>query len=116
MIVRRATAWLATVVVAIGVAVALPVSQLRTIAFVHSCCCPDPDNCHCPPEKPEHSGQPALRACHNTSHAIVAPTTPAFSAPAVAIADAPLIIVRPLAHALPAPHDEPPPARPDAPS
>lgn len=48
VLVRRAAVWLSTVGVALIVALAMPVSQLRTMSVVKACCCPDPSNCHCP--------------------------------------------------------------------
>lgn len=83
---RRATTAIATIFVAIVVALAVPVSQLRTISIVTTCCCPDPAKCHCPDHKPDHSGNPSIRACHKSSHETVAPQLPSFSPPEVAIA------------------------------
>jgi len=101
--------------VAIAVALAVPVSQLRTVTVIKSCCCPDPANCHCPDHKPDPS-QPAMRVCHNSERAIIAPVLPAFRAPVVAVAVIPEVAVIELAHDVPSPHPAPPPARPDAPS
>jgi hypothetical protein len=114
--IRRAAAWVSTVLVALAVALAVPVSQLRTISIIKSCCCPDPAHCHCPDHKPDPSSQPSMRACHNTERAVVAPQLPAFSAPVVEVAVAPVLSIGTLHHASPAPHAAPPPARPDAPS
>lgn len=105
-----------TVVVAILVALAVPVTQLRTVMIVKACCCPDPSNCHCPDHKADPSQQPSMRACHNTERAIVAPELPAFRAPPVAVALAPAVATAPAASPIPAPHPAPPPTRPDAPS
>ena len=116
MIVRRAAARVSTVVVAILVALAVPVSQLRTISIVKTCCCPDPSNCHCPDHKADPSQQPSMRACHNTERAIVAPELPAFRAPSIAVAQAPAVAIAQVAPPIPAPHPAPPPTRPDAPS
>ena len=115
MIVRRAAARISTLVVAIVVALAVPVSQLRTVMIVKACCCPDPGNCHCPDQKTDPSPHPALRECHNTERAVVAPEAPSFAAPAIAI-DAPVVAIAAPPHAIPAPHPAPPPTRPDAPS
>ncbi|HSS01345.1 MAG TPA: hypothetical protein VLM79_30005 [Kofleriaceae bacterium] len=114
--IRRATAWVSTVVVAIIVALAVPVSQLRTMSVVKTCCCPDPTHCHCPDHKADSSSQPSMRACHNTERVLVSPELPAFRAPVIAVAAAPVAAVRAPAHAIPAPHPAPPPTRPDAPS
>jgi hypothetical protein len=102
--------------VAIVVALAVPVSQLRTVAIIKTCCCPDPGNCHCPDQKPDSPSHPSMRACHNTERMIVAPELPVFRAPVVAVADVPAIAVVAVAHVIPAPHSAPPPTRPDAPS
>ena len=114
--VRRIAARLSTVVVAILVALSVPVSQLRTVAIVKACCCPDPSNCHCPDHKTEPSQQPSMSACHNTERAIVAPEMPAFRPPVVAAAPVLPVVAAALLPAIPAPHPAPPPTRPDAPS
>ncbi len=114
--VRRAAACIATFVVAIVVALAVPVSQLRTVSVILSCCCPDPASCHCPDHNDDVPAQPEMRACHNTQQSVVAPQLPAFHAPAFALTAAPARVVVALDHAVPAPHPAPPPARPDAPS
>ena len=116
MIVRRAAVWLSTVVVAAIVALALPVSQLRTVVILKTCCCPDPDHCHCPDHKADSSSQPTMRACHNSERAIVAPEAPAFQPPVIALAAAPVITTFTIEASIPAPHRAPAPIRPDAPS
>jgi len=113
---RRALAAASTVVVAVMLAVAVPVSQLRTVAIHKSCCCPNPDKCHCPDHKPDTSGKTQIRQCHNTTQINVAPQAPAFTPPALAIADAPARAADAPFHVLTDPHDAPPPRRPDAPS
>lgn len=107
---------LSTIVVAIVVALAVPVSQLRAISIVKACCCPDPANCHCPDHEKDSPSQPSMRACHNTEHAVMAPQLPAFTAPLVAVAAAPVIAIVATASPIPDPHPAPPPNRPDAPS
>ena len=116
MLVRRVTAWVSTVAVAIVVALALPVSQLRTMAIIKACCCPDPTNCHCPDHKADPSEQPSMRACHNTERVVIAPELPAFRAPAVAATSPSPAAVLAIDPAIPAPHPAPPPNRPAAPS
>jgi hypothetical protein len=115
-VVHRAVTAISTVVVAIVLALTVPVSQLRTVSIVKSCCCPDPERCHCPDHDPGKSTQPSMRACHQTSHAIVAPHLPAFTPPAVAIAAAPARVIALVTYSISDPHGAPPPARPDAPS
>jgi len=114
--IRRAAAWISTVVVAIVVALAVPVSQLRTISILKTCCCPDPTHCHCPDHKADAPSQPSIRACHNTERVVVAPELPAFRASVVAVEVVPVIAIVTLDHAIPAPHPAPPSIRPDAPS
>jgi hypothetical protein len=116
VVIRRATRWLATVVVAIVVAVALPVGQLRLISIVKECCCPDPAHCHCPDHQPDAPGQPSFRPCHSSAHVVVSPEAPALAAPAVMTAAIPAIAVVAAHHRLPSPHAPPAPSRPDAPS
>jgi hypothetical protein len=116
VLLHRAVAWISTVGVAIIVALAVPVSQLRTIEVIKTCCCPDPANCHCPDHKPDSSSQPMMRACHNTEREIIAPQLPAFDPPRVAILAVPAVVAVVTAPALPVPHPAPPPIRPAAPS
>jgi hypothetical protein len=116
MFVRRAAAWISTVVVAIVVALAVPVSQLRTVSIIKTCCCPDPTHCHCPDHKVDSPSQPSMRACHNTERVIVAPELPVFRAAAVALAIVPVVALVTLDPSIPVPHPAPPPIRPDAPS
>lgn len=116
MSLRRVATAASTAVVALVVALAVPVSQLRTISVVITCCCPDPATCHCPDHKPDRGHQPSIRACHRTSHEAVAPEAPAFTAPQLALVAAPVRIA-PAVFAMPStPHAAPSPARPDAPS
>lgn len=116
MLLRRITTWISTVAVAIVVVLALPVSQLRTMAVIKACCCPDPTDCHCPDHKADPSDQPSMRPCHNTERVVIAPEMPAFRAPSVAVVSAPAVAVLAVDPAAPAPHPAPPPNRPDAPS
>lgn len=116
MFVRRAVLWISTVGVAFLVALAVPVSQLRTITVIRQCCCPDPSNCHCPDHKADPSGAASMRACHNTERAVISPQAPVFDPPAVAVAPVTLAVAVVIAPSLPAPHAAPPPTRPAAPS
>jgi hypothetical protein len=115
--IRRIATAVATFVVAIVVALALPVSQLRTVETVQDkCCCPDPAHCKCPEHKPGHTNKPQLKDCHRTSHDVTSPPLPAFEPPKVALV-APAVRIVGVVLPVPArPHDSPPPARPDAPS
>jgi hypothetical protein len=116
VLLRRAAAYVSTVVVAIVVALAVPVSQLRTVTILKTCCCPDPSNCHCPDHQVDPSSQPSMRPCHNSEQVLVAPQLPVFSAPAVAAVQAPVAPTLVTEPRIPAPHQAPPPIRPDAPS
>jgi len=101
--------------VALVLALTVPVSQLRTATVEKSCCCPDPTKCHCP----DHDGkgtQPEMRACHQTTHVTVAPVLPVFAAPVIATLAAPRVERVTAFHLTSAPHRAPAPARPDAPS
>ena len=117
MRIRRIASTAVTILVAITVAIAMPVSQLRTVETVSAkCCCPDPAHCHCPPQSPDPTKAPQLQSCHRASHDIVAPQLPAFSPPEVAIARPEMIaIVLPVLEPA-APHPAPASRRPDAPS
>lgn len=103
-------------IVALLLALTVPVSQLRTVTIETSCCCPDPATCHCPDHGETKPDQAQLKACHQTTKAHVAPTLPAFAAPATV--ELPVQIAAParVAVAHPPPHESPPPSRPDAPS
>jgi hypothetical protein len=104
------------VLLAIAVALGVPVSQLRTPDTYVTCCCPDPANCHCPDHKPDHSGQPKMRACHKVQHELVSAQAPSFTQFQVAIAIAPPIVA-PVHFELPsAPHPTPLPDEPYGPS
>jgi hypothetical protein len=79
----------ATFVAAIVCALAVPISQLRTISIIVTCCCPDPAKCHCPDHRGDASAKPTMRACHKQRHESVAPQAPSFAAPELALAVAP---------------------------
>ena len=100
----------------LALALCLGVAELRLPDVTVSCCCPDPASCHCPDHKADHSGQPAMRACHRTQHELVAPQAPVFVAPQLALAAPPIAPAPPIVIALADPHAAPAPARPDAPS
>jgi hypothetical protein len=116
VLLRRAAALASTIAVAIIVAFAVPVAQLRTVSVVHSCCCPVPADCHCPEHDTNPPSQPSMRACHSTDRMFVAPQLPAFHAPEVVQAPMPTLVAIAVAYAAPAPHPAPARARPDAPS
>ena len=112
MKIRAAASAIATCVVAIVVALTVPISQLRTVSTTITCCCPDQSNCHCPHTKPDSRDCPAMAPCHKERHDTVAPQLPSFTAPRTVIAIAPpRVIAEPIAaplvpHAAPV-HDEP---------
>jgi hypothetical protein len=114
--IRRAATSIATFMVAICVALAVPVSQVRLVMTVSTCCCPDPSHCHCPPEKPERPAIPTMKTCHHRSHDVVSPSAPLFVRGTFEAKD----LVRPMievATDLPGDHHAAPdPRRPDAPS
>jgi hypothetical protein len=115
--IRRIATAAVTFVVAIVVALALPVSQLRTVETVQErCCCPDPAHCHCPDQKPGSTNEPQLKNCHRVSHDVVAPQLSAFELPQVALVAPPMRIVALVVIAPATPHAAPSPRRPDAPS
>jgi hypothetical protein len=96
-------------------ALAVPVSRLVTITVVRTCCCPDPASCHCPDHDPPGDGHAELRACHREQHASVSADPPAFAI-AIALPEIPSGRAFEATFSLPAPHDEPAPPRPAAPS
>lgn len=113
---RRIVTAASTIVVAIALAIIVPVSQLRTVGTAVECCCPDPDQCKCPDHKPDKGTQPAMQACHKKSQDFVAPVLPAFVPPTIDIANAPHQVAVAVEYPLSSPHPAPPPRRPDAPS
>jgi hypothetical protein len=113
---RRAATALTTFVVALLLALSVPVSQLRTVQIEQTCCCPNPAKCRCPDHRGDKPTQPELRACHQTTHTHIAPTLPAFAAPSATTVVAVAVTVAPRVFAHSAPHAAPPPIRPDAPS
>ncbi len=113
---RAATSAIATFVVAIVVALTVPISQLRTVSTTITCCCPDPAKCHCPHEKPGSTDGPSMRACHKVRHDAASPQLPGFAAPAITIAIAPPRTL-PAPRAIPGvPHASPVPDEPYGPS
>jgi hypothetical protein len=114
---RRIATAASTIVVAIVVALAVPVSQLRTFAIQSTCCCPDPSHCHCPDhDAGKGSDHGSMRACHKTSHEVVSPDAPAVAMPQLAIVTEALRATPRVAWTITEPHAAPAPARPDAPS
>jgi hypothetical protein len=104
-------------IVAIVVAVALPVASLCLVTTVATCCCPDPADCHCPHDAKQQPGDaPTMRTCHRSETTAVTPELPVFqpaveapAAPSRAVASAPAFVLR-------TPHAAPSPERPAAPS
>jgi hypothetical protein len=113
---RRIATAASTFVVAVVIAVVVPVSQLRTVSTQSECCCPDPDTCKCPDHDKHEPAQTTMKACHKTTEGFVAPVLPVFVAPAVELASAPRVAAMAPSHLLSVPHPAPPPRRPDAPS
>lgn len=105
-----------SIVVAIIVALGLPVSQLRIVTVVAACCCPDPTKCKCADHDKSKSEQPSMKACHNTAESIVSPQAPSFMAPVMAQATPPARVIELPVYTLRDPHEPPLPARPAAPS
>lgn len=102
--------------IAVLVALAMPVSQIRTVSIVARCCCPDPAKCHCPDHSTDSDGPPTLRPCYRSEHVVVAAAPLATAPSAIECPDltaqaSPVLFDEPKA-----PHAAPPPARPAAPS
>ncbi|MBL0216732.1 MAG: hypothetical protein IPQ07_22985 [Myxococcales bacterium] len=116
MSVGRLALWVTTAFVALIVALAVPVSQLRLVSETKACCCPDPRKCHCPDHKGGDPAQDTMRACHTEARLIVSPEAPAVAVPSILIVPATVVSFAPATFLLSSPHAPPPPARPDAPS
>jgi len=65
--------------VAVIVILAVPVTQLRLVTVTHQCCCPDPDNCHCPEDKDAPSDT-SIKACHESNVIVASASAPVFVA------------------------------------
>jgi hypothetical protein len=102
--------------VAIVLALCVPFGQLRTVADRIECCCPDQSKCQCPDHDPDESGQPRMEKCHKQTHEGVANQLAAFISPTLHETVAPARLALAPSFSLPAPHDEPLPQRPAAPS
>ena len=105
-----------TLMTAVVVLFALPVSQLRTVAEKVTCCCPDPSHCRCPDHKSAPSDHDSMRACHKSTEVLASPTVPDFTPPVMAMAIAPAPVTSAIVHVLPAPHEPPDLERPRGPS
>ena len=103
-------------IVTLLLALTMPVSQLRTVTIDVSCCCPDPESCHCPDGSDGNGDQPHLETCHKYTQVHVAPVLPAFTAPVAGALPAAPARATAVNHVLGAPHAPPPPPRPAAPS
>jgi hypothetical protein len=95
---------------------AVPTAQLRTVARITTCCCPDENHCHCPKPPSGSPDQPSARTCHKQSHDFVAPLAPAFVTPELVAVSAPVRAMTLASAPLRTPHAAPAPRRPDAPS
>ena len=113
MVVTRA---LYTLMTAVVVLLALPTSQLRTIAEKVACCCGNEAHCHCPDHKAPPSDDDSMRACHKTAELLASPTAPELTPPVIAMAIAPAPVASAIAHVLPDPHAPPSLERPRGPS
>lgn len=105
-----------TFIVAVVLALCVPVSQLTTVSDRSECCCPDPSKCQCPDHEEEGPLQTSMQACHKQGPKAIASQATAFLPPVIPSVDAPIVLAPPIAHPLPAPHPAPAPRRPDAPS
>jgi hypothetical protein len=103
-----------TVIVAIALAVLVPIAQLQTVVEKAPCCCPNPKTCKC-----KHDGdptQPTMKTCHQKAPDVARTTLPSFVPPAIAHVVAPSRVMIAIVSPLPDPHPSPAPRRPDAPS
>ena len=113
---RRIATAASTIIVAIVLAILVPVSQLHTVSTQIECCCPDPEQCKCPDHNPDEGTQPMMKACHKTSQDFVAPVLSVFVPPAIEVVRAPLVRALDPVYPLRSPHPPPVTRRPDAPS
>jgi len=102
-----------TILVAIALAVLVPVAQLKTTVEKTPCCCPNPKTCKC---KHGDSSTPSMRACHQTTPEAAQGSLPEFIPPTLIDVVAPSRALVAIVSPLPEPHPAPAPRRPDAPS
>ncbi len=103
-----------SIAVAIMLSVIVPVAELRIADDQPTCCCPNPEMCKC-----KHQGDPfapSMRVCHGKPTNLVRAELPAFVPPLVIAVERTEQPILEVMAALPAPHAEPTPRRPDAPS
>lgn len=105
-----------TVLLAILLALGVPFAQLPTVNDRITCCCPSPEVCKCPDHKSDQVQQATMGVCHKSGSAMVRTQLAAFVPPAIVRLIAPARPAAQIEHVLPAPHAQPPPRRPDAPS
>jgi hypothetical protein len=96
--------------------ITIPVSQLRAVSVRVECCCPDPDNCHCPDDGEPVPGQSTMKACHRSAEVLAGAPLTAFQAPVAITAHEPSRGFAFAQFSLSSPHAPPSPERPPAPS
>lgn len=116
VLLRRIATAASTIVVAIVLAVFVPVAQLQTVADAAPCCCPNPKKCKCPDHKPGEGGPSTMRACKQTPEAVEQTQLSVFVPQPIATTVAPARIIGEAHIAIADPHPAPAPRRPDAPS
>ena len=105
-----------TFIVAVVLALCVPISQLTTVSDRTECCCPDPSKCQCPDHDEDRPLQTSMQACHKQGPKAIASQATAFLPPVLPTVDAPSVLAPAVAHVIHAPQVAPPPRRPDAPS
>jgi hypothetical protein len=116
VLVHRATAAAMTWFVALALALAVPVSQLRTVTIVQTCCCPDPARCHCPDHEQDSGRQPTLKACHQERDVFVSASVVEFTLPTIPLRAPSRTATLLPPNTISSPHAEPALERPAAPS
>jgi hypothetical protein len=112
---RRALTAASTILVAVVLALCVPLAQLRVADVGPDCCCPDPAKCKCPDHQPAPD-VPSMRACHKNLPDAVAPSLAAFVPPMIPSTIEPARVAVLVIPPLDQPHPPPAPRRPDAPS
>src|SRR5262249_36844607 len=112
---RRMIGRVVVPLLALVVALAVPVAQLRMMSVERACCCPDPHHCRCPSHDAD-TPQSSIRACHSTEHVIASAPAAGFIAPAVAEVMLPAVAAGVPSYVIDQPHAPPAARQPDAPS
>jgi hypothetical protein len=105
-----------SMMVCVIVMLAVPISQLQLVSQRIECCCPDPNNCHCPDHGKQGPEQDTIKSCHKSSTTLASAEAPVASEPVEVLLAAPALHVTTAHFIVTQPHVPPSPERPRGPS